>query len=178
LEAALPARVRTLFASFTLIATVALTLPQAAAQEIDTFVPLGDGWQTYVNSRFGVRFDYPADVFSPMEPPENGGGRTFTTADATLMIFAAHNTLDETPASMRREMVGSKDYENVTYSPSGDTWLVLSGFRGTDTIFYEKYFFRDGIISAFGMEFPTARKPFYAPIIERIEDSFQAGRSD
>jgi len=51
---------------------------------------------------------------------------------------------------------------------------VLSGFRG-DMIFYEKYLFRGGIVVAFGMEFPGARKPFYAPIVERIEDSFRAG---
>ena len=62
----------------------------------------------------------------------------------------------------------------MTYSPSGDSWLVISGFRG-ERIFYEKYFFHDGVISAFGMDFPKEDKPLYAPIIERIEDSFKAG---
>lgn len=168
-------------ALFTLAAMLGGNVPfaatHAAAEEWDTFAPLADGWQTYVNTRFGVRFDYPSDVFAANDPPQNGDGRTFTSSDATLMIFAAHNTLDETPATMKDEMVGSPDYGNMTYSPSGDTWLVLSGFRG-DRIFYEKYFFRDGMISAFGMEFPKERKPFYGPMIERIEDSFRAGYSD
>ena len=31
----------------------------------DQLMPLGDGWQTYVNDRFGMRFDYPADLFTP-----------------------------------------------------------------------------------------------------------------
>ena len=74
-------------------------------------------------------------------------------------------------------MIHTQGYESVTYRPSGDSWLVISGFRG-ERIFYEKYFFRDGIISAFGMDFPKEDKPFYAPVIERIEDSFLAGQSD
>jgi hypothetical protein len=31
----------------------------------------------------------------------------------------------------------------------------------------------DGVIHAFGVEFPASAKPFYAPQIERIEDSFR-----
>jgi hypothetical protein len=146
----------------------------AAAQ--DTFIPNRNGWATYVNGRFGMSFDYPSDIFAPAAPAENGDGQTFESPDATLQIFATHNALNDSPASMKREMVGMKDYENVTYSPSGDTWLVLSGFRG-ERIFYEKYFFRSGVISAFAIEFPAGRKPYYAPIIERIEDSFEPGQS-
>ena len=74
-------------------------------------------------------------------------------------------------------MATTEGYENVTYSPQGETWLVVSGYRG-ELIFYEKYFFKDGVISAFGIDFPKDEKPFYAPIVERIENSFKAGHSD
>ena len=158
----------TLALAFSLVASAALA---------DQFLPARDGWQTYVNDRYGMRFDYPADSFEPQAPPENGDGRTFNAGEATLQIFAFQNIDDETPASLKRRLVGSEGYEDVTYSPRGETWLVLSGFRG-DRIFYEKYFFNGGVISAFGMEFPADEKPFYAPIIERIEDSFRAGRLD
>lgn len=158
------------------IAGIALTQSALAqAQSADAFIAHGDGWETYVNARFGMRFDFPADVFTPNPPPDNGDGRTFNASDAELQIFAWNNIEGETVASVRRRITGREGYEDVTYSPSGQTWLVLSGYRG-DTIFYEKYFFRDGAISAFGMEFPVVRKPFYAPLIERIEDSFRAGR--
>jgi len=157
------------------LAGVALPLPGVA--RADQIIRIGQGWQTYINSRFGMRFDYPSDVFQALQPPQNGDGQSFATTDASLQIFATHNTLDETPGSMKRDMVGMEAYEHVTYSPSGRTWLVLSGYRG-DRIFYEKYFFNDGVIFAFALEFPTERKPYYAPIIERIEDSFRAGRSD
>ncbi len=142
----------------------------------DQFRPLGDGWQTYVNDRYGMRFDIPAD-FQPAAPPENGDGRSFEKGDASIYIFGSYNTENDTPRTFKKQLIGSKGYEKVTYSPSGETWLVISGFRGA-RIFYEKYFFHDDVISAFGMDFPKAEKPRYAPVIERIENSFKAGRSD
>jgi len=141
----------------------------------DRLVPRGDGWQTYVNDHFGMQFDIPAD-FRPAAPPEDGGGRSFDKGNALIYIFASQNTDGDTPASFQRQMAGTQGYEHVTYSPAGQSWLVISGFRG-DRIFYEKYFFRDGLISAFGMDFPKEDKPLYAPVIERIEDSFKAGNT-
>ena len=172
---------RNLLRSFLVVSAVlagmqALQL-SASAQESDAFVENADGWQTYANGRFGMRLDFPADVFSPAAPPENGDGRTFRSSDATLQVFAFENSDGDDPASLKQELVGAEGYENVTYSPTGRDWLVLSGFRG-NTIFYEKYFFRAGVISAFGMGFPRDRKPFYAPIVERIEDSFRSGGMD
>jgi hypothetical protein len=143
----------------------------------DQFIPIGGGWKTCINDRFGMRLDYPADVFAPGPPPRNADGQAFASPDASLQIFATHNVLNETPISMKRDMVGMKDYENVTCSPSGNTWLVLSGYRD-DTILCEKYFFTDGVISGFAIEFPAANKPFYAPIVERTENSFRAGHAD
>lgn len=131
-------------------------------------------WQTYVNDRFGTKFTYPADVFGSGEPSANGDGRRFVADDAQLEMFGWENSGGETASSLRKRLTGSQGYDNVTYSRAGENWLVLSGFRG-DKIFYEKYFFRPGTIEAFGIEFPKAEKPFYAPIVERIEDSFRAG---
>jgi hypothetical protein len=157
--------------------TLLLVFSFASAAMADQFLTARDGWQTYVNDRYNMRFDYPADIFQPELPPDNGDGRRFTGARASLEIVAWHNIDDETPASLKTKMVGSEGYTDVTYSPKGATWLVLSGFRG-NRIFYEKYAFNDGVISGFGIEFPADEKPTYSPIIERIEDSFRAGRSD
>jgi hypothetical protein len=144
----------------------------ASSASADSFIPGDDGWTTYFNERFGIRFEYPDAVFAPLEAPENGDGRSFASTDATLQLFAFENLEGETAASLEARLVGAKGYTDVTYSPGGGTWLVLSGFRGQN-IFYEKYLFRRGVVAAFGIEFPTAQKPFYAPIVERIEDSFR-----
>jgi hypothetical protein len=158
----------TLAFAFALIASAALA---------DQFLPTSGGWQTYVNDRFGMSFDFPADVFAPQPPPDNGDGRSFRSDSATLQIVAFQNIDDQTPGAMKRELLAGDGYEDVTYSPLGQTWFVLSGFRG-DRIFYEKYLFNGGVVSVFGIEFPADEKPYYAPIIERIEDSLEAGHSD
>lgn len=155
--------------------SIVIWLLASSAAIADQLVRHGDGWQTYVNDRYGMQFDIPAD-FRPAPPPENGGGRSFDKGNASIYIFASQNTESDTPASFQRQMAGTEGYENVTYSPAGHSWLVISGFRG-DRIFYEKYFFRDGLISAFGMDFLKEDKPRYAPVIERIEDSFKVRRS-
>jgi hypothetical protein len=165
---------QTLARCLLVIAALATFVLEPAAA--DQLVPRGDGWQTYVNDRFGMQFDIPGD-FQPAAPPENRDGRSFEKGNASIYIFASHNVDGDTPAAFKRKLIGTKEYEDVTYSPAGDSWLVVSGFRG-ERIFYEKYFFRGGVISAFGMDFPKEDKPRYAPVIERIEDSFKAGRSD
>jgi hypothetical protein len=168
------ALIRQLCIRLALVSALALVAGPASA---DQFLPGSDGWQTYINDRFGVSFDFPAEIFVPQPAPENGDGRSFRSESATLQIVAFHNIDDQSLAEFRRELLAGDGYEDVTYSPSGETWFVLSGFRG-DNIFYEKYLFNDNVVSVFGIEFPTAEKPYYAPIIERIEDSFEAGRSD
>ena len=168
--------VRHITRQFPRAAGLAIALWIAGSPAIaDQLVPRGDGWQTYINDRFGMQFDIPAD-FQPAAPPEDGGGRSFDKGDASIYIFGSYNTEGDTPASFKAQMITTQGYENVTYSPSGYSWLVISGFRG-ERIFYEKYFFHDGVISAFGMDFPKEDKPLYAPVIERIEDSFHAGQS-
>jgi hypothetical protein len=153
-----------------LCVTVAASSPAFA----DKFSSLGSGWQRYSNDLYGTQFEFPAKVFSVAPAPSSGDGRQFTSDDATLEIYATPNTQRETASSLRRRLLQEESgYDDVTYAPAGRNWLVLSGFRG-DTIFYEKYLLKGGIIHAFGIEFPASAKPFYAPIVERIEDSFRA----
>jgi hypothetical protein len=142
----------------------------------DQFSAIGNGWQTYVTSVMECA-SIIRELFSAEAPPENGDGQSFTGDGTSLQIFAFHNLDQQTPAALKQQLLGKEGYDDVTYSPTGKTWLVLSGYRGK-RIFYEKYFFNDDVVAAFGIEFPADQKPHYAPIIERIEDSFRAGHSD
>lgn len=146
----------------------------SSAHAEDLFIPAANGWETYVNERFGTTLSYPADIFTPGDPPENGDGRRFDGGDAALEVFAWANSDNESAQSLKDRLVGTEGYADVTYSPVGANWLVLSGFRGDD-IFYEKYFFRGDTVHGFGMEFPRSEKPFYAPIVEQVENSFRTG---
>lgn len=144
------------------------------AQAQDEFIPASGGWQTYVNGRFGTSISYPADIFTPGDAPENGDGQRFDGGESALEVFAWENLDGESALSLKQRLVGTEGYTEVTYSPTGPNWLVLSGYRGED-IFYEKYFFRGDTVHGFGMEFPEGEKPFYAPIVEEVENSFRSG---
>jgi hypothetical protein len=50
----------------------------------DAFLTAPNGWQTYVNGRFGTRISYPPEIFTPAEAPETGDGRRFEGTDAVL----------------------------------------------------------------------------------------------
>lgn len=133
------------------------------------------GWQTYANARFGTMIEYPADVFLPQPPPDNGDGRTFVSADgsATFFVFGQHNYDDLDAAAMMerdRELGG---YDQVTYRQTGKGWYVLSGYVGED-IFYRKVLIdRDsGLVHVFGISYPAAARETFNSIVTRMSKSF------
>ncbi len=93
-------------------------------------------------------------------------------------MFGTLNGENFSPAQYRevilREFGG---YDQMDYSPTGQTWFVLSGFRA-ENIYYQKVMFSCGnkIINALSITFPTAEKPFYERLVEIIEDKFKPGR--
>lgn len=139
----------------------------------------GEHWTTYRNARFGYSFYYPTALFEAGRLPENGGGQTFNSRDghAKIVVFATLNTEKYSPKQYREVIL--KDfggYDEMSYSPTGQTWFVLSGYRG-ENIYYQKVMFSCGnrVINALSITFPTAEKPFYARLVEIIEDHFKPG---
>ena len=135
-------------------------------------------WQEHVNDRFGMRIEVPVDCFYAQPPAENDDGRLFRAGDQVeLGVYGAHNAMEQDPKSLRQWLLREIDgYDDLTYSPSGSNWLVMSGYRG-DKIYYEKYIFSHGgaILNSFWITFPADDKPVFSPIIERMEDSFRPG---
>ncbi|MGB0085071.1 MAG: hypothetical protein WBP94_06825 [Rhodomicrobiaceae bacterium] len=137
-------------------------------------------WLTYQNPRFGFSLYYPSALFGAGEPSENGSGLTFISADghAKIVVFGAHNAENYSPTEYRRILLQEfGGYDRLAYSPKGQTWFVLSGFRGGN-IYYQKVMFScaNKVISVFSMTYPTAEKAVYEAMIETMEDHFKPGR--
>jgi hypothetical protein len=156
----------------------AQTGPGPAPAPLQTVQAQGQpGWTPYKNPRFGYTLSYPAGVFTPQPPPDNGDGQSFLSADgrAKVVVYGALNSENFTPSKYRetilREFGG---YDQMDYSPTGKTWFVLSGFRG-ENIYYQKVMFSCGgsVINVLSVTFPRAEKKFYEGLVETMEDNFK-----
>jgi hypothetical protein len=153
-------------------------LPAAPALAQGALPPVSQ-WSVYTNDRFGFRLVYPDRWFASQSESEDGDGSTFVSRDgrARLVVFGAHNAEGLSPQDYRTTLLDAfGGYDELTYSPVGRTWFVLSGYRGDD-IYYQKVMFSCAgqIINVLSIRFPTSEKPVYAPIIEAIEDRFRPG---
>jgi len=140
--------------------------------------PVGD-WVEHRNDKFGFSLKYPGEVFKLERTTEAGDGHAFVSADgkARLLVGALENTSSFTSAGYQDHLAQqSYGKYNVTYRPLGKSWFALSG-EGNGEIFYEKVIFSCSgrLISSFAMIYPKERRDVFDPLVERIEDSFQAG---
>jgi hypothetical protein len=165
-----------------LAAALALTLSGAAAalaapryaQKAD------DGWTTYKSDEFGYSLCYPSAYFEPQGIAAGGEPKTFLSPDgkAKLVVSGADNDEGFTLAGYRSTILNEfGGYDRLDYSPKGQTWFVLSGYRG-NKIYYQKVMFscNGRIINALSVTFPAAEKSFYEGLIEVMEDGFRPGR--
>ena len=143
---------------------IAALTPLAVAQ---------DDWRLHRDERFGMQISYPASLFDTVEEHEEGV--TIVGPDARLDM-SGRAVPGLTDASQIRAMVEEAEgYSDVTYSPGGNRWLVISGYRGDD-IFYEKFFISGDDLLGFSLQYPVSLRDLYDPVVERMEDSFRVHR--
>ena len=128
-------------------------------------------WSVYRDKRFGMQINFPASLLDTVE--ENREGVVIAGPDARLEMSARQVPGLANTQQLRELVEQTEGYENVTYSPGGNRWLVVSGYRGDD-IFYEKFFLSRGLVRGFSMQYPVSLRRLYDPVVERMEDSFKA----
>lgn len=138
-----------------------------------------DSWVELRNERFGFRLKYPDGLFQPHRTSQAGDGIVLESSDgaARLLVGAFANHAGYSLASYQSYLARQSHASfPVTYAPRGRTWFVLSGERD-GKIFYEKVLFScgNGVITSFAMTYPAAQRQCFDAVVERMEDSFQAG---
>lgn len=156
---------QSLFGAFILLA---LGFPREASAET---------WSSYVNDRFGASVEYPARFSVRDEPPANGDGQRFHTADrrATLAVFGFLNVQDETPRQM---MEGRKSADmQYTLAAAQAGAFTLSGRKGERIVYLRcrrPSSSKDVWVCA-DLEYPAAERLAWDPIVTRIANSLGVG---
>jgi hypothetical protein len=134
------------------------------------------GFQTYANSRYGFRVDYP-ESFIPQSPPDNGDGLGFKSQDgkATLDVSGANN--DGFTVKGEFDSAIKNVHGQLGYNKTGGSWFVVTWTDG-DNIGYRKEFVGPGSQNSFTITFPVEQKPQYDSVVTAIEKSFQPGDLD
>jgi hypothetical protein len=138
-----------------------------------------DSWVAYVDDALGYNFYYPSTFFEPQAIATDMRAKTFLSPDkrAKIVVSAVENDEGFTLAGYRSAILGEfGGYDQLDYSPKGQSWFVLSGFRG-ENIYYQKVLFSCGnrIINVFSITFPTYDRAFYEGLVEVMEDNFRPG---
>jgi hypothetical protein len=135
-------------------------------------------WATYTNPRFGTTADYPADLFTVLDPPpENGDGQGFQTTDgrAHLLIYGAWNVEGDTPKSYVDNYVDVRG-ASVTYKQITEHFFVASGMR-EGKVFYDRCNFSahpDAVIHCFSISYPEQEKTEWNSIVSRLSRSLRS----
>lgn len=137
-------------------------------------------WTLEKDPDLGLRYSYPAHVFSRVE----GDGKPYfhyfasASSEAKFLVGGWNNAKGQSPAAFKQwliENVGG--YDELTYRPRGRSWFVMSGYRG-ESIYYEKVMFSCGgsVVNVFAITYPVKQRDLYDTIVERMEDTFRPGR--
>jgi len=164
--------------------TTALTASLLALLATGAWPAIGaDTWKRYTNARFGTSAEYPANLFEPGEPPENGDGLAFEARDGTaeIRIYGSHGpsvVTDGFPEYrnwLTRHEVG--EGLKVSYRAGGKDWFAISG-ESRGRIIYIKVVGGCPDLSMahhLRIEYPVSDKALYDPVVARTARSLKAG---
>lgn len=152
---------------------------KSSSQAPDSSAPVS--YDRYGNPRFGFWIDYPADL-TPQADPANGDGQIFLSADKTVKMTASGNNnagFDGTPFSPADyfSKLVLPSVSHIAYQTEGKNWIILSWTEG-DRIGYQKTVVGSKSVNEFTLEYPSARKAAFDPVIRHILGSFQTPEID
>jgi hypothetical protein len=161
-----------------MLATAFMLLLAVAAPAAD--------WRHYSDPEFGYSIDLPEDGFE-VEVDAVGNGLTLydRKGRGQIDVYAFRDDEELNLRRIRAELENADRIKQITYSRSGASWFVISGYyrrpddEASDLIFYAKFMLSADrrVLSAFEASYPVAEKRRYDPIIERIEDTLTRPRS-
>jgi hypothetical protein len=137
-------------------------------------------WLHYQDPVFGYSVSIPDDGFE-IETDATRNGLTIYERDGRgqIDVYAVRDEDGLSLIELRAALADAERIRQITYSRSGNSWFVVSGYynrsseEDADLIFYAKFMISADrqSVSAFEASYPISDKRRYDPIIERMEDT-------
>ncbi|WP_165937604.1 hypothetical protein [Antarcticimicrobium sediminis] len=173
-----------------LMATMSLTLPadaidcpvEGAATPTPATTPAptpetASGWTTYTNSRFGTSLDYPTSHFQPAgAAPENGDGRSFVSPDrqAEVLVWGAHNALEQTPQQMMEEVRSSHTSGTVISQQADASGFTIKLLEGAKLIQQRSILDGGNVVHSLLVRYPANQDGKYGEVVQAMIASLSA----
>jgi hypothetical protein len=127
------------------------------------------GIATYVNSRFGFAFQYPASLLHGRGESENGDGQEFFSEDRSFHLIAWAERSVSSPNLNALLEDTSRDLV-VTYQHRSKDWLVVSGTRGEESV-YKRIHATPTHVAHVEMAWPSSQTDRWRSLIEQVSRS-------
>jgi hypothetical protein len=133
-------------------------------------------WERYENTRYGVRLEYPADLFEMGPAPPDNAGRGFEadSIDARISVYSHANALD-----MKREALLEEDVTEIgdpkpQRMPRNDGHVVIGIKEGRMVV--RRVLLSQGgtMVHRLEVSYPTEIAKRFEPVLGRIVASFAA----
>lgn len=162
---------------------VATTPPVAAPPVATAATPANSGtaritadrWTSYVNDRYGVIVEYPADLFEIQPPPPDNAGRDFTAdkAGARFFVYSHANAMSASLQELQAEDVLDIG-DGTAVKNNGADWYQVTATKGTDTILRRVLLSEGGeMVHRLEIVYPKTAAAAFAPVTARMIRSFR-----
>lgn len=141
-----------------------LALPGAA---------FAQGWEAYVNARFGFAVEIPPG-FTFVREAYNGDGRTYAKGEAKLSIWANHlatGPFGEEVADRRNTYL--QEGWDLSYDRQTTGWASLSGTLVDSILYHRIIALCDDAAASFVLEYPQSMKAEISPFVGRLVKSLR-----
>jgi RNA polymerase subunit RPABC4/transcription elongation factor Spt4 len=132
-------------------------------------------WESYINTRYGVVIDYPADLFAIQPPPPDNAGRDFRAeqAGARFSIYSHANAMNFSVEELQAEDV-LEIGDAAAVKQNGRDWYQIVAGKGDETILH-RVLLSEGNTMVHRLEIatPKAGATAFGPIVARMAGSFR-----
>jgi hypothetical protein len=132
-------------------------------------------WESYINTRYGVVIDYPAELFAIQAPPPDNAGRDFTAdkVGARFFLYSHANALDTSLQDLQAE--DALDIgDAMAVKNNGPDWYQVTASKQANIIL-RRVLLSEGrsMVHRLEIAYPKSAAASFEPIVARMIKSFR-----